>query len=147
MVSASEINGSFREFLEWNYPATFRHIFPTIDAQNNGTSVCCLCKDSTPTRIFGCCKPEENLKELGQSEPDLMMTGSPCNPYSIQRSKRFSDDSVEGHYQFQVTDKSTVELVMKYEPKKWVFEQVMGFTMPFSTSTTETPKDRFPGIE
>jgi len=146
VISASEINATYREFIDWNYPGKFSHLFPSIETQLAGTSVCCFCKGGTPSKILGPCNPSKVLNDMRELDgPSLMVTGSPCNPYSTQRTKRFAVDSVRNHSLFDVTDKSTISLLKQYEPKKWLFEQVWGFTMPFSTATKETPKDRFLG--
>lgn len=38
--------------------------------------------------------------------PDLAFVGSPCNPFSTQRAKRFECGSVKEHCLFNVTDDS-----------------------------------------
>ncbi len=138
------MNPIYREYLDWNYTGRIMHLYGSIEDQVRGTATCQFCKGGTPSRIYGPCNPARDLQELKKVDGvDMLMTGSPCNPYSIQRQKRFASDSVQFHHQFAVTDTYTIKLVTAYEPKKWVFEQVMGFTMPFSTGTKETPKQRF----
>ena len=123
-----------------------KHLFGSIEEQIGGTASCCFCKGGTPSRILGPCNPHSDLEDMNRHDgADLAMTGSPCNPFSIARSKRFHPDSVQEHAKYEVTDK-TIDLMIKYEPKKWVFEQVMGFTMPFHVNTTETPKQKFLGL-
>ena len=39
-------------------------------------------------------------------DPDLGFVGSPCNPFSTQRAKRFECGSVKEHSLFNVTDDS-----------------------------------------
>ena len=141
MVSASELNPAFREFCECNYPGRFQHMYQSIEDQVRGTGICCLCQGSSPSRLLGACQPQTEFGSDGT--PDMMTTGSPCNPFSVQRTGRFSTGDVESHKQFEVTHTSTIDLVKKHEPKLWVFEQVMGFTMPIDKTTKTTPKDQF----
>ena len=89
----------------------------------------------------GCCS--ESLLPRGATS--MMITGSPCDPYSSQRCKRYLDGSVVGHQDFQTTFSSVVAALKKYEPVTSVFEQVMGFTHPFvagQPDDTDTPYKR-----
>ena len=138
MISASDISSSYREFCKVNYIGRFRHFYPSLESQVEGKVVCELCQGSMLAEAFGACEPEASHSGI----VDLLFTGSPCDPFSQQRSKRFADGSVANHYQFDVTMLQVVKLYSKYEPIKAVFEQVRGFTMPFSAGGTETPKDR-----
>ena len=76
---------------------------------------------------------------------DLMVTGSPCDPFSVQRAKRFQMGDVKNHAAYSVTMSSVISMYEKYEPYVGVVEQVMGFLYPLDTTTDRTPYDR-PGV-
>lgn len=73
------------------------------------------------------------------SEADLGVVGSPCHPYSTQRSNRYSENSVSSHPEFGVSMEDTVNFIQKYEPKLVISEQVRGFDMPIEAGGTITP--------
>ena len=77
--------------------------------------------------------------------PDIGILGTPCHPYSTQRSNRWAEGSVEKHAEFDVSMKQFLAWLEKFEPKAQIFEQVKGFEKPFHTNTTETPLDRLRG--
>lgn len=70
---------------------------------------------------------------------DVGVTGSPCNPFSTQRTKRFQNGDVASHRFFDTTMDSIIRFYAVVEPKFGVTEQVAGFDQPFSTSNTDTP--------
>lgn len=131
---------SYRDLCCENYPGKIQHFYPSIEEQVSESTTCCLCTNTLASQLLGPCKPSE-----GQS-PDLLLSGSPCDPFSCQRAKRFSDGaektSVEDHSQFDVTMDQVVQLYTKWEPILGIFEQVAGFGMPFVAGGTECPKDR-----
>ena len=86
------------------------------------------------------CSPEKELRP--NTSVQLMVTGSPCDPFSTQRSKRFSSGNVKDHSAFDVTMEKVIQLYLKHEPEKGILEQVWGFTLPFAPDDPETPKDR-----
>ena len=140
IISASEINENYRAFCEANYPGRFLHFFPSIQdqvAQQQGQK-CEICKGSLAGDTFGCV-PKNDLPH--GRDVSLLFTGSPCDPFSQQRSKRWSD-GVSVHSQFDLTMSSVVNLYTLYEPRAGVFEQVHGFTLPFNKGGGETPKQR-----
>ena len=79
-------------------------------------------------------------KRIG--EIHLGVTGSPCNPFSTMRAKRFADGSVSGHSMSDTTFDSVVSFYQKYEPRVGVSEQVLGFDMKTSTNDACTPYQR-----
>ena len=74
--------------------------------------------------------------------PDLAICGTPCHPYSTQRSGRFDEASVESHHEFEVAMSQFMQWLHHMQPKAQVFEQVDGFMMPFNKQTVETPFER-----
>ena len=79
----------------------------------------------------------------GHDKVDMLVTGSPCDPFSVQRTKRFNEDAVKSHPDFETTMSSVVAMYQKYEPKVGVLEQVKGFNMPFHSGAPGTPLDRW----
>lgn len=78
-------------------------------------------------------------------EPDLAITGSPCNPFSTQRSKRFVDGNVSSHISFNITMQGVVNFYKVVLPKVGITEQVEGFDKPMSTTDSTTPLELFLG--
>ena len=74
---------------------------------------------------------------------DVSVCGTPCHPYSTQRSGRYSPESVESHKEFQVAMTDFMTWLTHMNPKAQVFEQVDGFFLPFDSKVSlETPFDR-----
>lgn len=119
-------------------------MYTSLQEQVAQQSTCTVCEGTLRTQLLGACRPKEELDTLGKKDVDILLSGSPCDPFSMQRSKRFGDDSVKTHYQFEVSMKQVIDLYIVYEPLKMVFEQVMGFTMPFEKGGQSTPKEMFP---
>ncbi len=61
-----------------------------------GRETCALCMQRGHTEP---CKADGNLDR----EIDLLVSGSPCDPFSTQRNKRFHETSVSDHADFSVT--------------------------------------------
>ncbi|CAJ1389670.1 unnamed protein product [Effrenium voratum] len=59
------------------------------------------------------------------------------------RSSRFEEGNVTGHAEYDVANKDFLVWLTTFEPKMQVFEQVMGFDLPFNTASSETPLQRF----
>lgn len=120
-----------------NYGEHFSHFYDDIVDQSRGTVKCLTCQASLEGQIWGC-KP---TNDEGEGCVDLLTTGSPCNPFSQQRNKRFHEDSVQSHHQVDLTMNSVVAMYQKHEPRVGILEQVYGFCMPISKSDKTTPKD------
>ena len=142
VLSASDVKDSYRHFCMANYPDRFVHFFGSIEAQCREDVPCLLC-EGTQSAVLGPCRVNNDLA-AGQ-EVEFLFSGSPCNPFSCQRTKRFSLEVVEGHERFSVTMRSVLELYVRNQPRVGIFEQVIGFTQPFVSGGVETPKDR-PGF-
>ena len=79
--------------------------------------------------------------EHGRDRPtvDVGVTGSPCNPFSTQRSKRFQDGDVASHKFFETTMVSIIRFYEVLEPRLGITEQVCGFDQPFTSGNSATP--------
>lgn len=129
ILSASHVNAAYREFIIGNHgPDVVKHLFPSIEAQLEGRD-CVICRSSG-------CSPAD-----GKSV-DLLLAGSPCDPYSIQRAKRFKPGAVLDHGLCGVTMDKVVNMFRVFEPKVGVLEQVRGFEMPLEQGSAESPCER-----
>ncbi len=140
MISASETSATCREWCSINFPGRFLHFYDSIEAQLRGGTKCTVCNQKLLSHLLGVCSPEKELRP--NTSVQLMVTGSPCDPFSIQRSKRFSSGNVKDHSAFDVTMEKVILLYRNHEPEKGILEQVWGFTLPFAPDDRETPKDR-----
>ncbi len=93
-------------------------------------------------RIFDDVKDQLSFHQHheGMVEPDLGITGSPCNPFSTQRAKRWVEGNVANHISFETTMSSVVQFYESLQPKMGITEQVSGFDQPFSATDRRTPK-------
>ena len=115
-----------------NNPGVFQHVYASLEDQIVGRQ--CLLHAGAETG--GCCEASREVS------PDLMISGSPCNPFSVQRGKRFQPGDVSAHASFSTTMKGVVRMYMRRRPKIGLIEQVMGFAMPFEKGGSETPLSR-----
>ena len=123
--SMSEKCQAFRDFCSSNYPEGFEHVYETMEDQAE-KGPCLL----HPT---GECKVES---------VDLACFGTPCDPYSRQRPKRWVDGSVKAHEDYGTTFQASVNLLKAYEPKVAIMEQVDGFDMKYGGDDDATPLSR-----
>ena len=87
--------------------------------------------------------PESRLaREVSEKGVSLAVMGSPCNPYSTKRCKRFVDGDVATHPMNGTTQTSVVEMYKEFEPRIGITEQVRGFQMRTSASEDVSPYDR-----
>lgn len=143
IISASEMCAEYRQFCEVNHPGRIKHFFKSIEDQVARGATCATCSGSFMQSDIIDCDP---LSDMAGQDVDLMVTGSPCDPFSTQRAKRFADGGVQTHFQFDVTMKVVIDLYATYQPTRGIFEQVEGFCKPFVSGGVETPKDRCPGL-
>ena len=78
---------------------------------------------------------------------NLLVMGTPCNPFSTQRAKRFGADSVMQHKLVAHTFDEPVKVLRKWQPINVVMEQAEGFMKPFEAAglagaETTTPLER-----
>ena len=72
----------------------------------------------------------------------LAVLGTPCPPFSTQRTKRFKVNSVREHAAYGTTFNSTLAFLETFNPVTAVLEQVAGFDMPESEADETTPLTR-----
>ncbi|CAE7624265.1 unnamed protein product [Symbiodinium sp. CCMP2592] len=138
VVSASDTDADYRAFVMENFPNEIQHMFCSIEdqisvaAERPSKCPCLACLGNTEEAVYGA--TDETV--------DLMVCGSPCDPYSVQRHKRHCNGNVESHSLFNTTMRDMVRMFELYSPVVAITEQVPGFLLPFHKATTETPYDR-----
>ena len=138
-MAASDVCRSYREFVRLNYSDNLEHMFSSVEEQTRPGSVCELCASKQSEDVL--CSPP-TCHDYESCSVDLMMTGTPCNPFSTMRSKRYASGNLKEHSLFDTTMKSAIALYASVEPKQGIFEQVWGFCQPNEAGSSETPKDR-----
>lgn len=128
-LGASEKNPAYREVIMSNNHDVIHHLFGSLEDMLDSSSTCSI-------SIHGGlpCGRDLKVKDI-----DLGVTGSPCNPYSTKRAKRFENGNVAHHCMNDTTQSSVLRFYETFEPKVGVTEQVQGFGMPVSTSSPTTP--------
>lgn len=121
MDSLSEANSAYRSIIETNNGKHIRKMFSDVGEQVDYY------------RNLG----------VGAASPDFGVTGSPCNPFSCQRTKRFANGDVSSHQSFQTTMSGVIDWYEVVQPKIGITEQVLGFDLPFSSSNRQTPLQMF----
>ncbi|CAE7204848.1 unnamed protein product [Symbiodinium sp. CCMP2592] len=129
------MNQDFRSFCLLNHGSHCRHFYTSLEAQLACDAPCFLCVEQNAANTC--------TGHLEGPGVDLLVTGTPCDPFSVQRSKRFADGRVKQHEDFSLTMETAVDMYLKYEPHVGVLEQVKGFIMPLSSGQNATPYDRF----
>ena len=132
----------YRKMILSNHGPSVNHMYESLE-QMLADGPCDLHVGSaTASACNGCTQSDKN-----PADPDVHIgvTGSPCNPYSTQRCKRFADDSVASHSMTTTTMDSVIAFYKKFEPKVGVTEQVKGFDMRESSSDPTTPCSKLPG--
>ena len=95
-------------------------------------------------QVLAACKRKKSQGQLyGQDDPDFLLTGSPCNPFSTMRSKRYQSGNVVGHGDYDITQNSVLQMYKLNTPKVGVTEQAPGFDRPTSSNDPVTPKQKF----
>ena len=140
LLAASDVCASYRKFVSLNFHGCVEHIFESLEEQLRPGSVCELCAGRRSPDDF--VSSQTFCHDYEHCGIDLLMTGTPCNPFSTMRSKRYATDMLQHHSLFDVTMQSAIKLYTLLEPKRGIFEQVWGFCQPIHAGATETPKDR-----
>ena len=77
--------------------------------------------------------------------PHWLCMGTPCNPFSVMRSKRFHAESINSHHLSKTTYTEVYESLRVHTPVTATMEQSFGFNRPTSSDDPVTPLDR-PGV-
>ena len=131
-MSASDMNTNCYKFVHNNLQrGAPTHWFPTMRDQIRNTN--CLVHSGSV-----CCA---GIPET----PDVYIAGTPCHPYSTQRTSRFATGSVVNHKEFDVSMGDFVDAMTLAEPTVVVAEQVEGFDMPVQKGAgrSQTPLKMF----
>ena len=124
--SASEKNAQYRAFVHANNAGLVKSMYNDIDEQ-----------------VLAACRRKKSQGH-GQDDPtDFLLTGSPCNPFSIMRCKRYRSGNVVGHDDYGITQTSVLQMYKLFTPKVGISEQVPGFDRPTSSNDMVTPKEKF----
>ena len=121
----SEACEPFRDFISENFKVS--HVHSTLADQAAGKP-CLLHPECTSCPLH--------------SDAQLAVLGTPCNPYSKGRVKRWADDSVKSHVSYDTTFKDTYAFLQCAEPRIAILEQVDGFLLRFSSTDAQTPHQR-----
>ena len=124
LAGVAEKNPHYQQVIKGNNPGHLEHMWGELGA---------MLTDKPCTLHAGSCSACHVPSEI-----NLGVTGSPCNPFSQYRTKRFSDGAV-CHSMYKTTSEDVVGFYTKYEPHCGITEQVKGFGMPTSQSDQETP--------
>ena len=89
-------------------------MYGSLEDQVQGQVVCKMCEGSLTSEVIGACKPFNDISK--GSSVNLLVSGSPCDPFSMQRAKRFTTGNVKGHHQFDVTMKQVADMYLAAEP-------------------------------
>ncbi|CAE7828977.1 unnamed protein product [Symbiodinium sp. CCMP2456] len=129
-VGAAEKQPEYRRVIQANHGSRLQHLYETLED---------MLEENACTKHPDC----EHCRIDAQGGISLALTGSPCNPFSRQRAKRFRDESVLKHLMTETTMSGVVGLFRKWEPRAAIMEQVRGFDMKTSQSDLETPVTKF----
>ena len=136
VLGAAEKQPEYRSIIMRNHGKHLQHMFETIEDML-ADQPCVLHPGQSSCRAL----PHGADMADGVS---LGITGSPCNPFSTARCKRFADDSVQQHSMTVTTMRCVVQFYTTWEPRAGITEQVTGFDMRTSASDPTTPCDKLP---
>eukprot|EP00439_Symbiodinium_sp_Y106_P048890 s5553_g6.t1 len=117
MLSISEINQEYRQLFMANMPhGHVKHLFGSLEEQCAGQSPCILCQQQGQ---------QCSVRELCEAEGvDLLIAGSPCDPFSKMRAKRFASGTLKKHVSYGLTMDAMVDSFLCHKPRIAVMEQV-----------------------
>lgn len=111
-----------------NFPDV-QHFFGSMFSQNEGED----CKFHE-----GFCPPSSNN--------DVAVLGTPCQPFSRQRSKRSIEGTVRSHSKYETTFSDMLDFLKCHQPRCAVAEQVEGLTIPEFSGSVDRPVERTDGV-
>lgn len=126
MLAGSEPDKSFQQFAMANH--TFENFYDNLSDQLLARQ--CSVHHS-------CCGQRCHVPE----EPDLLIMGTPCNPFSLQRVKRFKG-TVFSHQLADHAFKDSYCMLEKFRPAHAILEQTDGFQKPIEEGHAETPLEK-----
>ncbi len=124
LLATAEPNVDYRKFLSANLEPHCQ--YSVLKDQILGQK--CLKQHSGPCHLL--------------EDPQLLVIGSPCNPFSRQNTTRFKPDAVEQHSLSSITFEEVFESMLTFQPVSMLMEQSEGFGLPFDKNTQETPLER-----
>lgn len=127
-ISTSEVNEKYRSFAYVNHAESVTHWYATMKDQQEGKTCVAHTDGGGPCPVV--------------ADVQYMILGTPCNPFSVQRPKRFLDGSVREHSMYEQTFKDAFEHLRVFQPLTVTMEQTGGFDLPESKSVSTTPMQR-----
>ena len=128
VLGTSEPEPAFQKFLKDNYSHKIMHMHKSFGDQND-EKPCLLHPNAASCRK--------------RSQIDVAIFGTPCDPFSEQRNKRYSDGSVRQHPLYEVTFTDAFNLLTEASsPHACILEQVLGFNEKISRTCEETPMEQ-----
>ena len=124
LLATAEPNGDYGKFLSANLEPHCQ--YSVLKDQILGQK--CLKQHSGPCHVL--------------VDPQLLVIGSPCNPFSRQNTSRFKPDAVEQHSLSAITFEEVFQAMKTFQPLTMLMEQSEGFGLPFDKNTEETPLSR-----
>ena len=123
------MNKAYQEVILGNNRRHVKHMWGELDTMLDRRQACVLHGSAQLCGNPPCPLPDE---------VHLAVTGSPCNPFSTLRTKRFVDGAA-CHSMYNTTSQSVIQFYTLFEPHVGITEQVKGFDMASSPHDTETP--------
>lgn len=131
-INCCDLKNLSHDVIAANFEGQVSHFFHTVADQVAGEG--CYYQHDCGAPV-NCCE---------DTAPDLGCIGTPCQPFSRQRTKRHHPGSVQAHKDYNATFKDLLDWLVHFEPKAGFAEQVEGFELPdLKTSASKvTPLDR-----
>ena len=128
VVGASEPDAAFQRYLKDNHCKDLPHLRKTFGDQNA----------ERPCLLHPQCASCRKKPQI-----DVAIFGTPCDPFSEQRNKRYADGSVCQRPLYEVTFTDAFNLLTDHQsPNATILEQVLGFNEAESRACEETPMDK-----
>ena len=134
-INCSDLKSMSYEVVRRNF-SNLTHFFDSLEGQIDGAG----CYIHPGLDAVDC------NYEMG---PELFVLGTPCQPFSKQRTKRHHPNSVVEHPRYDVTFTDTVNWLQHFEPKSGCMENVLGFDCAEDWSAApekDSPMGQFLGL-
>ena len=130
IAGLAEKNPQYQQVISENQKGHLHHMWGTLGA---------MLKEQQPCLLRG---PKcSNCSCTIPVDIHLAVTGSPCNPFSSYRTKRFHDGA-SSHSMYSTTAEDVISFYRQFEPHVGITEQVKGFDMATSKEDPETPMQK-----